>query len=111
MLTTTAVDIAWDPIECLQRHGLTLSIVVRIATGSLRVERVVPDTGAYRRDALQPDVSYTLGVFVRYENVAGEIGAMITVTTLPQGECSRLSQWVRHCNGCLPCLHSARKPF
>ena len=86
LITTTAIGIAWDPIECLQRHGLTLSIVVRTSAESLSVESIVPDTGAYRRDVLQPGVTYTFEVFVRYENMVGEIGATISGTTLPPGE-------------------------
>ncbi len=46
----------------------------------------MPDTGAYTRDALLPGVSYTFKVFVHYENMVGEIGAMISATTLPPGE-------------------------
>ena len=46
----------------------------------------MPDTGAYRRNALQPGVTYTFEVFARYENMVGEIGATISGTTLPPGE-------------------------
>ena len=46
---------------------------------------MLPDTGVYVREGLQPAITYKFTLFAQYQSEVGDTGAVITATTLPQG--------------------------
>ena len=86
-ITENSVDIGWTPVNCSQRYGLPVSVVINVTqtpSQLLVVQVTVPDSGNYTQTGLRPKMAYSFQLFVAYEEeITTNNGTSVDVVTAP----------------------------